>query len=69
MRFETRDVQNRVEKMKFEKKSKSENDYVLLTHSSRLYIKNFRFLTKNRFLNFLFSTYQMHIKNRVTYDQ
>ena len=32
MRFEIRDVQNRVKRVKFEEKTKSENDYVLLTH-------------------------------------
>ena len=31
-RFETRDVQNRIKKVKSEEKSKSENDYLLLTH-------------------------------------
>ena len=30
MRFETRDIQNRIKTMKIRRKSKSENDYVFL---------------------------------------
>ena len=65
-RFEIRDVQNRIKRMKIEN-LKRLCFFEHIRHD--ISYKKFHFLIKNRFLTNLFASYLMHIKNRSTHNR
>ena len=73
MKFETRDIQSRIKTMKIRrknrirKKSKSENDYTLLTYPPRCHIKKIPLFDEKSFSDkFIFNLFDAYQKSNTT---